>query len=262
MRDWIGIARANGLDLSARDLDRLAQASPLYAQLVRRDPSVCGWLEEDRNLRTVYRHRALVDEWRAFAAQAGPELANEDLYVGRLRQWRRRMSLRIAYRSVNGFADEPTTVAELSQLADFCVKDCARIALRRWTERLGQPWDERQGRPARCCALALGKLGGEELNFSSDIDLIYIYEGEGHCRRDGAAGPVVNGEFFTKFAETLTRLLTESTSDGFLFRVDVRLRLPNRDARLQPDQDVIVFVPPIVRGIRSQRQRKGEQQIR
>jgi glutamate-ammonia-ligase adenylyltransferase len=205
-------------------LERLAQASPLYAQVIRRDPSVCRWLEEDRNLRTAYRQRALVEEWRAFAALAGPELANEDLYVGRLRQWRRRMSLRIAYRSVNGFADEPATVAELSQLADFCLKDCTRIALRRWTERLGHPWDERQGRPARFCALALGKLGGEELNFSSDIDLIYIYEGEGHCRREGAAGPVVNAEFFTKFAETLTRLLTESTSDGFLFRVDVRLR--------------------------------------
>ena len=205
-------------------MERLALASPLYALELRRDPAACRWIEEDRNLRTAYRHQALADEAKAFAGVPDPDPVSEDLYLGRLRRWRRRMSLRIAYRGVNGFADEPASVAELSQLAEFCLKECYRIALRRWTDRLGKPWDEHQHRPARFCALALGKLGGGELNFSSDIDLIYVYEGEGYCRRDGAATGTVNAEFFTKVAETLTRILTESTPDGFLFRVDVRLR--------------------------------------
>lgn len=205
-------------------MERLALASPLYAQELGRDPALCGWIEEDRNLRTAYRHHALAEEAKAFAGTPGSDWAGEDVYLGRLRRWRRRMSLRIAHRSVNGFADEPATVAEMSQLAEFCIKECHRIALRRWTERLGRPWDEHQRRPARFCALALGKLGGGELNFSSDIDLIYVYEGEGYCRREGAATATVNAEFFTKLAETLNRMLTESTPDGFLFRVDVRLR--------------------------------------
>ena len=72
--------------------------------------------------------------------------------------------------------------------------------------------------------LGLGKLGGQELNFSSDIDLIYLYEGEGHCRKDGASGVFANVEFFTKVAETTTGLLQAQTADGFLFRVDLRLR--------------------------------------
>ncbi len=205
-------------------LGLLAQASPLYGQLMTREPEICSWLQEERNLRPSYGHRLLIEEWKGFSADAGSEGASEEVHLPRLRRWRRRMSLLIAHRSVNGIADEAEAVAELSQLAEFCLKDCYRIALKRWTERLGRPWDEHQGRPARFCILALGKLGGGELNFSSDIDLIYIYEGEGHCHRDGAAGTMVNAEFFTKVAETLTRLLTESTADGFLFRVDVRLR--------------------------------------
>jgi glutamate-ammonia-ligase adenylyltransferase len=134
------------------------------------------------------------------------------------------MSLRIAYRSVNDLADEPTTVEELSRLAEFCVVECLIVAKRRWTERLGEPWDEALGRPARFGVLALGKLGGAELNFSSDIDLIYAFDGDGVCRKDGLPTAVSNLEYFTKVAEATTRFLSESTGDGFLFRVDARLR--------------------------------------
>ena len=96
---------------------------------------------------------------------------------------------------------------------------------RRWEERLGDAHGRATGgEPARFCVLALGKLGGRELNFSSDIDLLYLYEGEGACVRGGAETSVSNEEFFTKVAETVTRALNERTEDGFLFRADVRLR--------------------------------------
>jgi glutamate-ammonia-ligase adenylyltransferase len=205
-------------------LERLAGASPLYAQVLRREPRYCFWLEDDRNLRTAYRYQALLDEWRAFSAAGGTDLANDDVFLSLLRRWRRLMSLRIAYRSVNGFADEPTVVGELTRLAEFCLRSCLQIAWRRWTGRCGEPWDEDARRPARFGVVAFGKLGGGELNFSSDIDLIYCYEGEGFCRRDGVATPTANVECFTKVAETVTRLLAEPTADGFLFRVDARLR--------------------------------------
>jgi [glutamine synthetase] adenylyltransferase / [glutamine synthetase]-adenylyl-L-tyrosine phosphorylase len=201
-------------------LERLALASPLYAQMLRQRPEICLWLEEERNLHTAYRYQALVEEWKISSAAAD----TDEAYFARLRQWRRLMSLRIAYRSVNGLADEPSTVGELTRLAEFCLRECLAAALRHWTARFGEPWDELARRPARFCILALGKLGGGELNFSSDIDLIYCYEGEGACRPVGTAPAASNAEFFTKVAETTTHLLNAQTADGFLFRVDVRLR--------------------------------------
>ena len=215
-------------------LERLALASPLYAQTLHRFPRYCLWLEEPRNLRTDFRYQALLDEWRAFATGADGGLADDEIYLGRLRQWRRLMSLRIAYRSVNELSPEKNTVRELSLLAEFCLRECYFLAFKRWTARVGEPWDEAAGRPARFCVLALGKLGGEELNFSSDIDLIFFYEGEGRCRRPEGAGAFSNAEFFARTAETIAALLSARTADGFLFRVDARLRPEGASGPLAP----------------------------
>ena len=134
------------------------------------------------------------------------------------------MTLRIAYRDVNGLASAPGTIEELTLLGEFCLEECCALATRQWTGRHGEPWDEDRDQPARFCVLGLGKLGGQELNFSSDIDLIYFYDGEGRCRKDGRPGSITNAEFFTKVAESITGHLQARTADGFLFRVDVRLR--------------------------------------
>jgi glutamate-ammonia-ligase adenylyltransferase len=205
-------------------LERLADASPLYARLLQRHPEYCLWLEQPQNRDADFRYQALVDEWRTFSTAAGEAAANDEAYLSVLRRWRRKMTLRSAYRDVNGLAPPATTVEELTRLGEFCLSECLLLALQQWTRRYGEPWDEDHGIPARFCVLGLGKLGGQELNFSSDIDLIYFYEGEGHCRRDGQAGAFSNVEFFTKVAETITSLLQTQTADGFLFRVDVRLR--------------------------------------
>ncbi len=207
---------------SVRRIERLSAASPLYAQELARSPWMARWIEEPRNLRESFRFRAFLDTWREFAPDAHG--LGDEARLGALRRWRRLMSVRIAHRSVNDLADEPTTVEELTLLAEFCLRECTDLSIRRWTERLGEPWDAQRGAQARFCVLALGKLGGRELNFSSDIDLIYLYEGEGSCRRGGAETPVSTGEFYTKVAETITRALDERTEDGFLFRTDVRLR--------------------------------------
>jgi [glutamine synthetase] adenylyltransferase / [glutamine synthetase]-adenylyl-L-tyrosine phosphorylase len=207
---------------SSRRIERLAAASPLYALELRRDPSAARWLEEPHNLLETFRFRAFLDTWREFAPH--PPARDDEAELGALRRWRRRMSMRIAHRNVNGLADERTTVEELTVLAEFCLRECTLLARRRWEERLGVPTGRAGGAPARFCVMALGKLGGRELNFSSDIDLIYLYEGEGACVKDGAVTALSNEEFFTKVAETVTRSLNERTADGFLFRTDVRLR--------------------------------------
>ena len=204
-------------------IERLADASPLYARLLRQHPEYATWLEEPHNRETNYRYQALLDEWHADTSHVSKEeLACDDACLGLLRRWRRKMTLRIAYRDVNGLASTPTTVEELTRLGEFCLRECCSVAVRRWTRRYGEPWDDENGRPARFCALALGKLGGQELNFSSDIDLIYLYQGEGHCRKEGQAGMFTNAEFFTKVAENITGMLQAQTADGFLFRVDAR----------------------------------------
>jgi glutamate-ammonia-ligase adenylyltransferase len=205
-------------------LERLATASPLYARLLRQHPDYCLWLEQPQNRDADFRYQALLDEWESFPAAEGGAAAGDEVDPSRLRRWRRKMTLRIAYRDVNGLAPTPVTIAEVTRLGEFCLRECCSHASQQWARRYGEPWDEDLDRPARFCVLGLGKLGGEELNFSSDIDLIYLYEGEGHCRKDGQPGAFTNLEFFTKVAETTTSLLQAQTADGFLFRVDVRLR--------------------------------------
>lgn len=209
-------------EASARRLDRLREASPLYSAELDRREGIGPWLEEDRNLREPFRFSALLETW----AQHGPPPQDEsdEARLGALRRWRRLMSMRIAHRSVNGIADEASTVEELTLLAEFCLRECLLLAQRRWAARLGEPWDRANGRPARFGVIALGKLGGRELNFSSDVDLLYLYEGDGWCRRGEVQTGASNEEYFTRVAETVTGWLGERTSDGFLFRADVRLR--------------------------------------
>jgi [glutamine synthetase] adenylyltransferase / [glutamine synthetase]-adenylyl-L-tyrosine phosphorylase len=209
-------------DESLLRIERLCGASPLYAQELRRNPAAARWLEEPRNLREPFRFRAFLDTFREFAPPAGGQGDGDRL--GALRRWRRLMSMRIAHRSVNGLAEERTTVEELTLLAEFCLRECVLLSVGRWRERLGEPWDRDRDAPSRFGVLALGKLGGRELNFSSDIDLLYFYEGEGACRKEGAETRVPNEEFHTRVAETVTSSLSERTQDGFLFRADVRLR--------------------------------------
>jgi len=207
---------------SSARIERLVAASPAYALELRRNPAVASWLEEPRNLREIFRFQAFLDTWIEFAPRAAD--ADDGARLGALRRWRRLMSMRIAHRSVNDLADERTTVEELTVLAEFCLRECMLLSVRRWEERLGVPMDGKRGEQARFCVMALGKLGGRELNFSSDIDLLYLYEGEGACVKAGAETSVSNEEFYTKVAETVTRALDERTEDGFLFRTDVRLR--------------------------------------
>lgn len=212
-----------GLEAKGR-LAHLAEASPLYARLLRQFPSWALWLEEDRNLRQDYRYKALLQEWENFWGNNHLP-ADAEARIDGLRRWRRMMSLRIAYRSVNGLASEKTTAEELTRLAEFCIRECYPLALQRWSTRLGQPWDDDLDRSARFCVLGLGKLGGEELNFSSDVDVIFLYEGDGQCRRGGGQPSTVSTvECFTKIAETVTAWLSAQTASGFLFRVDARLR--------------------------------------
>ncbi|HEX9785027.1 MAG TPA: bifunctional [glutamate--ammonia ligase]-adenylyl-L-tyrosine phosphorylase/[glutamate--ammonia-ligase] adenylyltransferase [Opitutaceae bacterium] len=222
-----------GTDAGER-LERFAEACPLYARAIERHPDWALWLEDAENLRTHHGFHALLANWNGMRAAHGSPTRDAAGYPGLLRRFRRKMSMRIAYRDVADIAPTAEIVDELTRLAEFCVRECLFCAKHLWSRRLGDPWDEAIDGPARFCVIGLGKLGGQELNFSSDIDLIYLYEGEGHTRRDGRTTSTTNGEYFHRVGETITHLLNQRDGFGFLFRTDLRLRPGGATAPLVP----------------------------
>jgi glutamate-ammonia-ligase adenylyltransferase len=153
------------------------------------------------------------------AGLSGP-LTRGALQAG-LRRHRRRELVRIGGRDLLGLATVDETMREITALADGVI-GCAVACLRaRLVEEWGEAWrPEGTGRrPAAFCVLGMGKLGGEELNYSSDVDLVCLYERDGE-QADGRT----LGQFFSRLTEELTRALGEVTSEGFCFRVDLRLR--------------------------------------
>ncbi len=139
-----------------------------------------------------------------------------------LRQFRRREMVRIAWRDLAGWADLGETLADLSALAAACV-DLALGYLDTWqAQESGEPRGESGGMRQRLVVIGMGKLGAGELNFSSDIDLIFAYDQDGETV--GGRIPASNQEYFTAVARRLIRALQAATAEGIVFRVDMRLR--------------------------------------
>ena len=146
---------------------------------------------------------------------------DEDALKATLRRLRHRHMVRLIWRDLTGLADYHATVADLSLLADTLIAT-ALEKLYQWAcERNGTPRDE-QGRPVKMVVLAMGKLGARELNLSSDIDLIFAYEDEGEI--EGERRNLTHHQFFLRLGQQLIKALDQTTGDGFVFRVDMRLR--------------------------------------
>jgi len=135
--------------------------------------------------------------------------------------FRRCELLRIALRDIMGAAGLSEITQELSNLADAILGAAYRRVRAELVSRHGEPRLE-DGTPCGFSILSLGKLGGEELNYSSDVDLMFVYDGNGET--DGATGPLSNKEFFKKVANSYTALLSAYTPEGQCYRVDLRLR--------------------------------------
>lgn len=157
---------------------------------------------------------------------------DEPAFFRMLRQFRKREMLRIALRDLTGRTDLAGTVAELSDLAEVCIERAHAWADRELRNRHGRPVVIRpDGTTVHggLAVIAMGKLGGGELNFSSDVDLMYVYTADGET--EGVAGPdgaptgrIANHQYFVKLAEKVSAAIGQNTEDGFVFRVDLRLR--------------------------------------
>ncbi|MBV8783038.1 MAG: bifunctional [glutamate--ammonia ligase]-adenylyl-L-tyrosine phosphorylase/[glutamate--ammonia-ligase] adenylyltransferase [Gammaproteobacteria bacterium] len=137
-----------------------------------------------------------------------------------LRRWRRAELVRIAWRDLSGAAPLTETLAELSAFADTAIDTALTQARRTLVARYGEPRGA-AGAAQPLVVIGMGKLGGAELNFSSDVDLVLLFPEHGET--DGPRG-IANEEFFTRLGQALVRLLAAPTAEGFVLRVDLRLR--------------------------------------
>ncbi|WP_417474483.1 bifunctional [glutamate--ammonia ligase]-adenylyl-L-tyrosine phosphorylase/[glutamate--ammonia-ligase] adenylyltransferase [Luteimonas mephitis] len=137
-----------------------------------------------------------------------------------LRRHRAAGSARLAWRDVLGLDDVDATLAGSTALAEQCLQVALAALEHDFAARHGVVRD-RDGNPQRLVVFGLGKLGGGELNFSSDIDLVYAYANDGES--DGPR-PLAAEAYFARLGQQLAKLLDEVTADGFCHRVDLRLR--------------------------------------
>ncbi len=154
------------------------------------------------------------------AGAGGPADENVGQFKSRLRRFRNQRMLQVLWRDLAGQADVSETLTSLSNLADSLIEASVCYSERELRQRFGVPRDP-NAHELRLIILAMGKLGGRELNFSSDVDLIFVYPGDGET--DGARSLSAQ-EYFTRLSRQVVGLLDEVTPDGFVYRVDTRLR--------------------------------------
>lgn len=145
----------------------------------------------------------------------------DDEFRAELRRFRRREAIRLIWRDVNDIDRIETTLTASSVLAEVCLEVALRHAERQLAERHGMVRNG-AGEVQRLVVLALGKLGGGELNFSSDVDLVLAYEEAGGSS-DGAR-PLDAEIWYSRLSQHLISLLADRTSEGYVYRVDLRLR--------------------------------------
>ncbi|WP_449104612.1 bifunctional [glutamate--ammonia ligase]-adenylyl-L-tyrosine phosphorylase/[glutamate--ammonia-ligase] adenylyltransferase [Pseudomonas mohnii] len=154
---------------------------------------------------------------------AAVSAAETDDQLGRaLRRQRARHQVRIIWRDLTRQADLVQTCRDLSDMADASIDQAYQWLYARHCQQFGVPTGRRSGQPQQMVVLGMGKLGAVELNLSSDIDLIFAYPEGGETV--GVKRPLDNQEFFIRLGQRLIKALDPMTVDGFVFRVDMRLR--------------------------------------
>ncbi|MEO6264511.1 MAG: bifunctional [glutamate--ammonia ligase]-adenylyl-L-tyrosine phosphorylase/[glutamate--ammonia-ligase] adenylyltransferase [Luteimonas sp.] len=212
--------------ITERALQRLRATSPDLAERLA-ESAVAAQLAavasvSDFAIATLMRQPDLLPMLLDGIALVPPVLAPDDRtgWQPLLRRYRAAGSTRLVWRDVLGLDDVDATLAGSTALAERCLRLALDALEAEFAQRYGT-LRAADGRPQRLVVFGLGKLGGGELNFSSDIDLVYAYDTEGES--DGARALAAE-DYFARLGQQLARLLDEVTADGFSHRVDLRLR--------------------------------------
>ncbi len=187
--------------------------SRYLARLLDAEPGLLDWL------RVQHSHpctAAAMQQW------LNPAPAGDEAALGQaLRSLRKRVLALLILRDLNGLCDLAEVMQSMTALAELAVRQAQACVMQSMVAQSGQPIGADSGAAQELLVIGMGKLGGGELNVSSDIDLIFVYPEDGET--DGAR-ILSNHEFFSRLGRKLIALLNDLTADGFVFRVDMRLR--------------------------------------
>lgn len=149
---------------------------------------------------------------------------NEAELYKTLREFRRFHQIRMIHRDINRLSKLTDTLTELTLLADTCIRHALNWLDHTLQQRFGQPVAKKTGEKQSLIVIAMGKQGAGELNLSSDIDLIFAFSENGDTQAGDGQKSISNQEYFTKLGQALIQSLDKVTQDGFVYRVDMRLR--------------------------------------
>jgi glutamate-ammonia-ligase adenylyltransferase len=212
------------------DVLAIAAWSPLLAATLEQNPDYLTWLQRERTSTRVRTREELGESLARFAltnSQLDPHIL--------MARFRRRELLRTYLHDIRRARTIVETTEELSNLADATLDYALKLSKQRLDNLYGAPQiSDARGRLASSefCIVSLGKLGSRELNYASDIDLVFLFSDEGLTSSGGSRGQITNREYFVKLAESLLRVVSEPAGEGAAYRIDVRLRPHGRDGAL------------------------------
>jgi glutamine synthetase adenylyltransferase len=218
-RDAAKLRKNEGL---LSDVLTLAAYSPLLSTTLLQNPDYLWWLNRKRRAPAVRTKDELLEALGRFMLTH----SQIDLHT-QLARFRRRELLRIFLGDIRRLATIAEITEDISNLADAILETALRAARQEMDNRSGSPQmidDKGRKTTAEFCIVSLGKLGSHELNYSSDIDLLFLYSAEGETSGGGTHGSVTNREYFVKLGETVTRIVGKQVGEGAAYRIDMRLR--------------------------------------
>ena len=206
----------------------LFSGSQILTNTLLKEPSYIDWLSRPE---TLAKSKTKDMMTRDLYEMAGEEFQKINI-LSPLRKFKKREYIRIGLRDLLGKAELQETVKDISNLADVCLQAAYEHGGRKLRKKYGTPYyqdEDDNWKESEFSILSMGKLGGSELNYSSDIDLIYIYtSNKGETRPadegDSSVCSISNHEYFSKLALEISKSLNEITSEGNVFRVDLDLR--------------------------------------
>ena len=213
------------MDVFSKQIAFLEQHSNYARRWLSAKPEWRGWLQSEGSREiTLEGIQGLLESCKLDRLETQQDEAQ---FMADLRLARQKLMLWLAFRDLNGLADLKEVTHSLSYFAELAVARALAFIRHDLQERFGVPWSDSTNSEMPMMVVGMGKLGGLELNLSSDIDLIFLYEHEGETRCGTKS--LSNHEWFTRMGRRLIKLLSEHDANGFVFRVDMRLR-PNGDS--------------------------------
>ncbi|HEV8160667.1 MAG TPA: putative nucleotidyltransferase substrate binding domain-containing protein, partial [Pyrinomonadaceae bacterium] len=220
------------------DILTLAAYSPLLSTTVLQNPEYISWLEKVRKFSDVREKEDILESLARFA------LTNSQIDKNvLLARFRRRELLRIYLKDIRNLGTISEVTEDISNLADAILEFSLQTAKQQLDNLYGIPLeidDKGRAKPAGFCIVSLGKLGSKELNYASDIDLLFLYSAEGDTSGQGSRGAITNKEYFVKLSEFIVKLVGAQTGEGAAYRVDMRLRPHGRVGALAISADEAV----------------------